>query len=399
LENSVQKVDSVQTKALELSENAGLVDVVKKTIFPTGTKEEMQLFFYQCARSGVHPLDRKIIPIKFKDGEDDAGNKTFKMSFISTIDHARSKAGETGVYDGQDEPEFSNETIDQPYKKITGWEGKRPIYEDAIAVVPDTCIVRVHRKDVSRPFVGVARWVEFYPGDKKGQQYIKMPTIMLAKCAEMQAMRKAFPDALHNLYSEEEMLHVIENMADTTSTGDAGSKPSISENDVSFSDGNSENPTEEQMASLKLISTKQAGLLRGECKKQKIKPETIATYCKVKNVNWLTWQKSDPKCFEKILKTVQEKPDFFIKLEADYQNAKEATHNNAPTAPAAPSVMGSDEFVALAISTAKSVGLAQDKAELQMDMEFNFKTFADVPADKQSMVIDWLTSVDTAPGA
>jgi hypothetical protein len=61
--------------------------------------------------------------------------------------------------------------------------------------------------------------------------------------------------------------------------------------------------------------------------------------------------------------------------------------------------MGSDDFVALAISTAKSVGLPKDKAEMQMDMEFGFKTFAEVPADKQSMVIDWLTSVDAAPGA
>jgi hypothetical protein len=176
-------------------------------------------------------------------------------------------------------------------------------------------------------------------------------------------------------------------------------KPNVTENDVSFSDGNSENPTEEQMASLKLISTKQAGLLRGECKKQKIKPETIATYCKVKNVNWLTWQKSDQKCFEKILKTVQEKPDFFIKLEADYQKAKESAQNNAPAAPEAPAVMGVDDFVALAISTAKSVGLEQDKAELQMDMEFSFKSFADVPADKQNMVIDWLNTLGNTAGA
>ena len=174
-----------------------------------------------------------------------------------------------------------------------------------------------------------------------------------------------------------------------------GTKPNVTENDITVEDGSgSDKPTEEQIASMKLISEKQVGLLKGTCKKQGVSEESVANCCKVKNLHWITWQKSAPKCFEKILKTVQEKPEFFKAFEVV---KPEPTKH--PEKAQKPAVMGDDDFVALAISTAAAVGLPQDKAEIQMDMEFNFKTFKDVPADKQSMIIDWLSAQGDTPGA
>lgn len=174
----------------------------------------------------------------------------------------------------------------------------------------------------------------------------------------------------------------------------AGSKPPVKESDVSVSDGeNNDKPTEEQIKKLSLISEKQVGLLYGTCKKQNVKPETISAYCKIKNIHWITWQKSDPKCFEKIFKTVQEKPEFFIKMEVKQEP------NKTQETPQEQAVMGAEDFVALAVSTAKAAGMAQDKAEIQVDMEFGFKTFADVPADQQSKVIDFLSAQQEQAGA
>jgi hypothetical protein len=58
---------------------------------------------------------------------------------------------------------------------------------------------------VDKPFIGVARWTEYYPGEKMGFIWDKMPHGQLAKCAEALALRKAFPKKLKGLYVPEEM--------------------------------------------------------------------------------------------------------------------------------------------------------------------------------------------------
>lgn len=153
--------------------------LVKSVIFPDATDAELQLFIYECTRRGVHPLDRKIFPIKRNDGE--TGSK--KITFQCSIDYFRSAALESEEYDGQDEPEFG--PVD-----IQGY--------------PEWAKVAVYRKGIDRPFIGIARWKEYYPGEKLGFMWRKMPHAQLAKCAEALAMRKAFPQKLAGLYADEE---------------------------------------------------------------------------------------------------------------------------------------------------------------------------------------------------
>lgn len=105
---------------------------------------------------------------------------------IVTIDGLRALAERTGVYDGQDEPEV---TLDP--------EGR--IVEAR---------VRVYRKGIDRPFVGVARHAEFVQTKKDGQpnaMWQKMPANQTCKCAEAQALRKAFPEDASGLFIPEEM--------------------------------------------------------------------------------------------------------------------------------------------------------------------------------------------------
>jgi hypothetical protein len=104
-----------------------------------------------------------------------------------SIDGLRLKAQRTGEYDGQDEPEFE--------------------------YAPDGSItlarVRVYRKGISRPFVGTARWSEYVQTKKEGgptRFWSLMGHVMLGKCAEALAMRKAFPDELAGLYTDAEMM-------------------------------------------------------------------------------------------------------------------------------------------------------------------------------------------------
>ncbi len=55
------------------------------------------------------------------------------------------------------------------------------------------------------PFTATARWSEYYPGERMGFQWHQRPYLMLGKCAEALALRKAFPKLLSGMYAQEEM--------------------------------------------------------------------------------------------------------------------------------------------------------------------------------------------------
>jgi len=154
--------------------------LVKRTIFAGATDDELALFIFECERRGVHPLDRLIHPVK--RGKDENS----RVSFQTSIDYLRSESETAGDYAGIDEPEFGKcDTAGYPeYAKVTIY---RSIQGEKIS------------------FTGVTRWKEFYPGETLGFMWRKMPHHMLAKCAEAQARRLAWPKRLAGLYIQEEL--------------------------------------------------------------------------------------------------------------------------------------------------------------------------------------------------
>ena len=112
------------------------------------------------------------------------------------IDGYRSIADRTGVYAGS-EPAVFRGTIEQKYT-ATEWVNGQERQVERTMVVPEKASVLVWKIVAGHKsaFTGEAYWTEFYPGQKEGFQWRKMPRHMLGKCAEAQALRKAFPAQL-----------------------------------------------------------------------------------------------------------------------------------------------------------------------------------------------------------
>jgi len=148
--------------------------LIKATIAKDATDAELQLFFYDCARQGVHPLDRLIHFTKRKG----------KYTPVTSIDLMRSRAADTGEYAGNDDAVFIG----------------APKGDEWAATVTVWRLVQGQRY----PFSATARWPEYRPDDNDFM-YRRMPHTMLAKCAEALALRKGFPRQLAGLYAQEEM--------------------------------------------------------------------------------------------------------------------------------------------------------------------------------------------------
>lgn len=143
---------------------------------------EMQLFAMVAHRTGLDPFTRQIYAIK-------RGNK---VTHQTGIDGYRSVAERTREYAGSDEP-----TYETPCPC-----GGKPDGHPAVArVTVHRILPGGHVVDQ----VGVARWHELVPQSGQDSMWVKMPFNQLSKCAEANALRKAFPRVLEGVYVTEEM--------------------------------------------------------------------------------------------------------------------------------------------------------------------------------------------------
>ena len=149
------------------------MDLVKRTVANGATADELKLYLYDCARQGVHPLD-KLLHFTKRGG---------KYTPVTSIDLMRTRAADTGEYAGSDDAVFVG-TSAELSASVTVWR----------MVQGQRC-----------SFSATARWAEYYPGDQSGTMWRKMPHTMLAKCAEALALRKGFPRQLAGLYATEEL--------------------------------------------------------------------------------------------------------------------------------------------------------------------------------------------------
>jgi phage recombination protein Bet len=178
--------------------DGALVDVMRASLYPGARPESVGMVLAYCRARGLDPLRKPvhIVPMWVTP----AGSKQGAMQDVVMPGIAlyRIEAARTGAYAGKTEPEFGPDRTEE-------LEGSKVTF-------PEWCKITVYRTVNGErcAFVAKEYWLENYAtksrdSDQPNAMWRKRAYGQLAKCAEAQALRMAFPEETGGEPTGEEM--------------------------------------------------------------------------------------------------------------------------------------------------------------------------------------------------
>jgi phage recombination protein Bet len=174
---------------------------------------DLAFFAIQCKRTGLDPITRQIYALPIGG----------KLTITASIDGLRLIAERSGKYEGQTPAMWCGDDG----KWLDVWLDVKP---------PRACKVGVYKSGFREALYATALFNEYVT--TSGPMWKKMPALMISKVAESLALRKAFPNEMSGIYSENELdqasqeqakdvtepkKHIVEKVADVK-TANAQSK-------------------------------------------------------------------------------------------------------------------------------------------------------------------------------
>jgi phage recombination protein Bet len=207
----------------ELDLNKSQLSLIRRTLAADCNEDEFSLFIEVAKRMKADPFRRHVYAFVF--GKNDAEKR--KLSIVTGIDFYRVVAARNRDYRPGDKP--ANFIINEALKSS----------ENPLGI--ECCEVTCYKLTADMqwyPVVGVAYWSEYVPIEETAESYewvdtgevwadskkpkkrkmpvgpvtrqpkgkwLTMPRVMIAKCAEAQALRRGWPEDLSGVYVEEEL--------------------------------------------------------------------------------------------------------------------------------------------------------------------------------------------------
>ncbi|MEF3066339.1 phage recombination protein Bet [Pandoraea apista] len=178
--------------ALAMSEDE-LMSVLKNSLYPGAKEESIKLVIGYCKASNLDPMQKPvhIVPMSVSTGQKDSNGwdiKEMRDVVMPGIGLYRTQAARSGEYAGVSEPEFGDDTTET--------------LDGVTVTFPKWCKVVVRRQMANGAIVDFSAkelWKENYAtksnkSEAPNAMWKKRPYAQLAKCAEAQALRKAFPE-------------------------------------------------------------------------------------------------------------------------------------------------------------------------------------------------------------